>query len=46
MERSFNATVFTKDRQRLMTHDVGCTLFDEVVWAANGEGLLADEHSA
>ena len=38
MERSFNATVFTKNRQRLMDHDVGRALFDEVVWAADGEG--------
>ena len=44
MERSFNATVFTKNRQRLMDHDVGRALFDEVVWTAEGEGLLSDEH--
>ena len=44
MERSFDATVFTKNRQRLMDHDVGRALFDEVVWAADGEGLLSDEH--
>ena len=29
MERSFDATVFTKNRQRLMAHDVGRALFDE-----------------
>ncbi len=46
MERSFDATVFTKNRQRMMAHDVGRTLFDEVVWVADGEGLLSDEHSA
>ena len=46
MERSFNATVFTKNRQCLMAHDVSRALFDEVVWAAGGEGLLSDEHSA
>ncbi len=44
MERSFDATVFTKNRQRLMDYDVGRALFDEVVWAADGEGLLSDEH--
>ena len=44
MERSFDATVFTKNRQHLMDHDVGRALFDEVVWAADGEGLLSDEH--
>jgi len=44
MERSFDATVFTKNRQRLLAHDAGRALFDEVVWAADGEGLLSDEH--
>ena len=44
MERSFDATVFTKNRQRLMENDMGRALFDEVVWAADGEGLLSDEH--
>ena len=44
MERSFDATVFTKNRQRLMDHDMGRALFDEVVWVADGEGLLSDEH--
>ena len=46
MERSFDATVFTKNRQRLMDHDVGRALFDEVVGVVDGEGLLSDEHSA
>ena len=31
MEPSFDATVFTKNRQRLINHDVGRALFDEVV---------------
>ena len=44
MERSFDATVFTKNRQRLLAHDAGRVLFDEVVWAADEEGLLSDEH--
>ena len=43
-ERSFDATVFTKNRQRLMDHNVGRSLFDEVVWTADGEGLLSDKH--
>ena len=38
MERSFDATVFTKNRQRLLAHDAVRTLFDEVVWAADEEG--------
>ena len=41
MVRSFNATVFTKNRQRMLAHDMGRALFDEVVWAADGEGLLS-----
>ena len=44
IERSFDATVFTKNRQRLMAHDIGRALFDEVVCAADAEGLLSDEH--
>ena len=44
MERSFDATVFTKNRQRLLAHDAGRALFDEVVWGADAEGLLSDEH--
>ena len=44
MERSFDATVFTRNRQRLMAHDMGRALCDEVVWATDGEGLLLDEH--
>ena len=44
MERSFDATVFTQNRLRLRTHDAGRALFDEVVWTADGEGLLLDEH--
>ena len=31
MERSFDATVFTKNRARLMDYGVGRSLFDEVV---------------
>ena len=46
MERSFDATVFTKNRQRRMDHDAGRALFDEVVGAADGEGQMSDEHSA
>ncbi len=38
MERSFDATVFTQNRQRLVDHDVGRALFDDVVWAADGGG--------
>ncbi|MXZ24996.1 MAG: hypothetical protein F4Y80_09050 [Caldilineaceae bacterium SB0665_bin_21] len=40
MEHSFDTTVFTKNRPRLRAHDAGQTLFNEVVWAADEEGLL------
>ena len=44
MERSFDPTVFTKNRERLLEHRVGQALFDEVVWEADRRGLLSDEH--
>ena len=44
MERSFDATVFTKNRQRRLEHRVGQQLFDEVVLAADRRSLLSDEH--
>ena len=44
LERSFDATVFTKNRLRLLEHQVGQQLFDEVVLAADRRSLLSDEH--
>ena len=44
MERSFDATVSTKNRLRLLEHQVGQQLFDEVVLAADRRSLLSDEH--
>ena len=38
MERSFDPTVFTKNRNRLLEHRVGQALFDEVVWEADRRG--------
>ena len=35
MERSFDPTVFTKNRRRLLEHSVGQALFDEVVCVAS-----------
>jgi len=43
-ESSFDATVFTKNRQRLLERRVGQQLFDEVVAQAHESGLLSDEH--
>lgn len=44
VEPSFDATTFTKNRQRLLEHRVGQELFDEVVADAHERGLLSDEH--
>ena len=44
IEPGFDPTVFTKNRERLLKHDVGQQLFDEVVGRAHARGLLSDEH--
>ena len=44
IEPSFDATTFTKNRERLLKHRVGQQLFDEVVMEADKRGLLSDEH--
>jgi transposase len=44
MEPSFDATSFTKNRERLLRHRVGQRLFDEVAAMADERGLLSDEH--
>ena len=44
IEPSFDATSFSKNRQRLLEHEVGQELFDEVVAAAQERGLLSGEH--
>jgi transposase len=44
IEPSFDPTVFTKNRERLLKHEVGQQLFDEVVGRAHSRGLLSDEH--
>jgi transposase len=44
MEPSFDATTFTKNRERLLQHAIGQQLFDEVVGEAHARGLLSDEH--
>jgi transposase len=44
MEPSFDPTVFTKNRQRLLRHEVARRFFDEVVLQADELGLLSDEH--
>lgn len=44
MEPSFAPTSFTKNRQRLLDHDVAARFFDEVVGQADALHLLSDEH--
>jgi len=44
MEPSFDPTVFTKNRQRLLKHNVAQQFFDAVVRQAAGLGLLSDEY--
>ena len=44
VEPSFDATTFTKNRERLLKHRVGQALFGEVVLDADRRGLLSEEH--
>lgn len=44
MEPSFAPTSFTKNRQRLLEHEVASRFFDEVVGLADDHNLLSDEH--
>ena len=44
IEPSFDATTFTKNRERLLKHKVGQALFGEVVQEADRQGLLSEEH--
>jgi len=43
-EASFDATVFTKNRDRLIAHDVAGQFFRAVVAQAKGAGLMSREH--
>jgi transposase len=44
VEPSFDPTVFTKNRDRLLEHKVAREFFDAVIGHARGAGLLSDEH--
>lgn len=44
MEPSFAPTTFSKNRARLIEHEVARRFFDEVMGQAKGLGLLSDEH--
>ncbi len=43
-ERPFDATSFTKNRDRLLAHDVAGRFLQAVVQEAQAAGLLSDEH--
>jgi len=44
IEESFDATVFSKNRERLMEHEVGRLFFEAVVKQAREAGLMSDDH--
>jgi transposase len=43
-EASWDATTFTKNRDRLLEHDVAVKFFDQIVRLARESGLLSDDH--
>jgi transposase len=43
-DRSFDASTFSKNRQRLLDHAVGAAFFDAVLGEARVRGLLSDDH--
>src|SRR5947208_2391278 len=43
-DESFDATVFSKNRERLMEYEVGRLFFEAVVGQARGAGLMSDDH--
>ena len=43
-DESFDATVFSKNRDRLMEHEVGRLFFDAVVNQAREANLISDDH--
>ena len=44
VEDSFNHSVFSKNRQRLLEYGIAQLFFSQVVVYARGKGLLSDEH--
>src|SRR3954454_8098512 len=43
-EPIWSPTTFSKNRERLLTHDVASAFFDAVVTEARAAGLMSDEH--
>lgn len=44
IEDAFDATVFTKNRERLMKHEIGSIFFDAIVKQARSSELMSDDH--
>jgi transposase/IS5 family transposase len=44
MDESFDPTVFTKNRERLLNHEVGRRFFDAIVRRARQSDLMSDDH--
>jgi transposase len=44
VEENFDPTVFTKNRKRLLEHDVAREFFMAIVERAKDDGLMSDEH--
>ena len=44
IEPSFDPSTFSKNRERLLEHNVAQQFFDQIVLAASQLGLLSDEH--
>jgi transposase/IS5 family transposase len=43
-DRAFDASTFSKNRQRLLEHEVAADFFDAVLDQARAQNLLSDEH--
>jgi transposase len=43
-DRAFDASTFSKNRQRLLDHEVAAAFFDAVLDQARAQDLLSDEH--
>lgn len=43
-DRAFDASTFSKNRQRLLNHEVAADFFDAVLHQARAQDLLSDEH--
>ena len=44
MDPAFDASTFSKNRERLLEHDIARQFFEAVLGEARGRGLLSDDH--